>query len=169
MRSPAVMLGLRYRVETANEVMVSQLSTPAQSEVIYPDTDGKPMANNTKQFRWILVIQQNIDWLYADNPNVFVAGDLFWYPIQGKNTIVNAPDVMVVFGRPKGDRGSYKQWEEDDIAPQVVFEILSPGNTQEEMDKKLLFYDRYGVEETISTILIIISCGAGCEGSRVWM
>ncbi len=32
---------------------------------------------------------------------------------------------MVVFGRPKGDRGSYKQWLENQIAPQVVFEILS--------------------------------------------
>jgi hypothetical protein len=28
-----------------------------------------------------------------------------------------------------------------------VFEILSPGNTQEEMERKLLFYDRYGVQE----------------------
>jgi len=28
-----------------------------------------------------------------------------------------------------------------------VFEILSPGNTQDEMEKKLLFYDRHGVEE----------------------
>jgi len=44
-------------------------------------------------------------------------------------------------------RGSYKQWEENDIAPQVVFEILSPGNRSQEMAKKLLFYQRYGVEE----------------------
>jgi Uma2 family endonuclease len=57
------------------------------------------------------------------------------------------PDALVVFGRPKGDRGSYQQWLEDNIAPQVVFEVLSPGNTQTEMNKKLLFYDRYGVEE----------------------
>jgi hypothetical protein len=54
---------------------------------------------------------------------------------------------MVVFGRPKGDRGSYKQWQEDNLAPQVVFEILSPSNTSIEMAKKLLFYDRYGVQE----------------------
>ncbi|CCI05356.1 Similar to tr/Q8YY11/Q8YY11 (fragment) [Microcystis aeruginosa PCC 9443] len=54
---------------------------------------------------------------------------------------------MVVFGRPKGRRGSYKQWEEDNIAPQVVFEILSPSNSLEEMERKLLFYQRYGVEE----------------------
>ena len=127
--------------------MVSQLQSPTYSEVIYPESDGKPMANNTTQFRWILVIQQNLDWLFADNPNVFVAGDLFWYPVEGKRNIVNAPDVMVVFGRPKGDRGSYQQWNEAGIAPQVVFEILSPSNTQNEMDRKLLFYERYGVEE----------------------
>jgi len=128
--------------------MVSHIqSQTEQAQVIYPDSDGQPRANNTKQFRWILVIQQNLDWLYANDPNVFVAGDLFWYPVEGKPNIVNAPDVMVVLGRPKGDRGSYQQWNEDNIAPQVVFEILSPGNSQNEMDRKLLFYDRYGVLE----------------------
>jgi Uma2 family endonuclease len=128
--------------------MVSHIqSQTEQAQVIYPDSDGQPRANNTKQFRWILVIQQNLDWLYANDPNVFVAGDLFWYPVEGKPNIVNAPDLMVVLGRPKGDRGSYQQWNEDNIAPQVVFEILSPGNSQNEMDRKLLFYDRYGVLE----------------------
>ncbi|WP_413175532.1 Uma2 family endonuclease [Anabaena azotica] len=127
--------------------MVTQPLPLNASEVIYPDSDGQPMANNTEQFRWILVIQQNLDWLFADNPDVFVAGDLFWYPIEGKNYIVNAPDVMVVFGRPKGKRGSYLQWQENNIAPQVVFEILSPSNSQTEMERKLIFYERYGVEE----------------------
>ncbi len=144
--------------------MVSQLESPSQSEVIYPDSDGQPMANNTTQFRWIVVIQQNSDWLFADDPNVFVAGDLFWYPVQEKPNMVNAPDIMVVFGRPKSDslrdsfaviapcyanasRGSYQQWNEGNIAPQVVFEILSPSNRQDEMDRKLLFYERYAVKE----------------------
>lgn len=54
---------------------------------------------------------------------------------------------MVAFGRPKGDRGSYKQWEEGNIAPQVVFEILSPGNSEGEMERKLQIYARCGVEE----------------------
>lgn len=127
--------------------MVSQVTTPNQPDIIYPDSDGQPMANNTEQFRWILVIQQNLDWLVADDPNVFVAGDLFWYPVEGKPQIVNAPDVMVVFGATKRKRGSYQQWNEGGITPQVVFEILSPSNSQDEMDRKLLFYERYGVEE----------------------
>lgn len=127
--------------------MVSQIETKVKTDIIYPETDGKPMANNTIQFRWILVIEQNLELLYASKSDVFVAGDLFWYPLEGNNKIVTAPDIMVTFGRPKGDRGSYKQWEENNIPPQVVFEILSPSNTSREMAQKLLFYERYGVEE----------------------
>jgi Uma2 family endonuclease len=65
----------------------------------------------------------------------------------GDNTTRRAPAAMVIFGRPKGYRGSYQQWLEDNIAPQVVFEILSPGNRLAEMTAKFEFYDRYGVEE----------------------
>lgn len=127
--------------------MVSELQSSVQSEVIYPDSDGKPMADNTEQFHWIVVIQQNLEWLFAENPEVFVAGDLLWYPVEGSNTICTAPDVLVAIGRPKGYRGSYKQWAEDGIPPQVVFEILSPSNRLTEMNKKQAFYNRYGVEE----------------------
>lgn len=127
--------------------MVSQIESPTKPEVIYPDSDGQPMANNTEQFRWIVAIEQNLESLYAGDSNVFIAGDLFWYPVEGNNKIFTAPDVMVALGRPKGKRLSYKQWEEGNLAPQVVFEILSPSNTQDEMDRKLVFYERYGVEE----------------------
>ncbi len=118
-----------------------------QPEIIYPEDDGLPMSENTKQFRWIVSIKENLELLFADNPNVFVAGDLLWYPVEENNKIAYAPDVMVVLGRPKGDRGSYQQWKEDSIAPQVVFEILSPSNRLAEMMRKLDFHQRYGVEE----------------------
>ncbi len=124
------------------------IQTPVVKEqVIYPESDGKPMADNTKQFRWIVTIKEGLEALFADDPDVFVAGDLLWYPVEGRPDIRQAPDVMVVFGRPKGDRGSYRQWEEGGIAPQVVFEILSPSNTVAEMVRKFRFYERYGVEE----------------------
>ncbi|MEM9218945.1 MAG: Uma2 family endonuclease [Cyanobacteria bacterium P01_F01_bin.150] len=125
--------------------MTSLLSTT--SDIIYPDSDGQPMADNTKQFRWIVTIKENLEILFAEQPDVFVAGDLLWYPVQGNNTLKLAPDAMVAFGRPKGDRGSYQQWQEDNIAPQVVFEILSPGNRKGKMQEKFDFYERYGVQE----------------------
>jgi Uma2 family endonuclease len=119
----------------------------ATNQIVYPDSDGQPMSDNTKQFRWITVIKSNLDWLFQDQELVFVAGDLLWYPVEGNPKYRVAPDTMVVFGRPKGDRGSYKQWEEDNIAPQVVFEVLSPGNTEGEMERKLQIYARCEVEE----------------------
>lgn len=125
--------------------MTTQIA--AQNQIIYPERDGQPMSDNTKQFRWIVTIQGGLDSLFAGNPEVFVAGDLLWYPVEGDNKTRIAPDAMVVFGRPKGDRGSYLQWREDNIPPQVVFEVLSPGNRLGEMLKKLKFYERYGVEE----------------------
>ena len=123
-------------------------TTPATaSTIVYPDSDGQLMADNTLQFRWIVTIQGGFDALYHDRPDVFVAGDLLWYPVEGQPKLRLAPDALIVFGRPKGYRGSYKQWEEGGIAPQVVFEVLSPGNTRAEMLRKLAFYERYGVEE----------------------
>jgi Uma2 family endonuclease len=116
-------------------------------KVEYAESDGQPMADNTRQFRWIVTIQGGLDFLYVDVPNVFVAGDLLWYPVEGEPTIRTAPDVMVVFGRPKGDRGSYQQWLEENIAPQVVWEVLSPGNRPLEITRKVWFYEKYGVEE----------------------
>ena len=127
--------------------MVQQLTPETQAEIIYPDSDGNPMADNTEHYEWIVKIKENLEILFASENDVFIAGDLLWYPVEGSVKTRQAPDVMVIFGRPKGKRGSYKQWEENNIAPQVVFEILSPGNRSQEMAKKLLFYQRHGVEE----------------------
>ncbi len=121
--------------------------TLVQEDIIYPESDGLPLADNSKQFRVITTIQGNLDILYEDDPQVLVVGDMFWYPVQGNSKLRRAPDVMVAFGVPKGDRAAYLQWQENNIAPQVVFEIRSPSNTNKAMAEKQIFYDRYGVHE----------------------
>ena len=126
--------------------MVQQLEANQKPEIVYPDSDGKPMSDNTEQYKWIVIIKENLEIIFAAVANVFIAGDLLWYPTEGSRKC-QAPDVMVAFGRPKGKRGSYKQWLEEDIAPQVAFEILSPSNTSSEMSDKLRFYQSHGVEE----------------------
>jgi Uma2 family endonuclease len=128
---------------------MSSITPPAADRLRlqYPDSDGKLMADNTLQFRWIVTIQGALDDLFRDRSDVFVAGDLLWYPVEGHSEIRAAPDTLVAFGRPKGDRGSYMQWLENGVAPQVVFEVLSPGNRHGEMIHKFRFYERHGVEE----------------------
>jgi Uma2 family endonuclease len=127
--------------------MTTMLPGTIPHKVRYPSSDGKPMSENTLQFQCIVKIQGGLDSQYADDPNVLVVGDLLWYAVQGNPKIRCAPDAMVVFGRPKGHRSSYQQWEEGGIAPQVVFEVRSPGNRFGEMQEKFDFYQRYGVEE----------------------
>ena len=129
------------------------MSTAASNtlpEIDYPDSDGNPMSDNTEQYRWIVIIKENLEIMFADDPNVFIAGDLLWYPVRYTQKRF-APDVMVAIGRPKGRRGSYKQWLEDNIAPQVVFEILSPSNKDrrgmDSLEEKFDFYETYGVKE----------------------
>ncbi len=127
--------------------MSATISILNKPEVSYPESDGLPMADNTKQFRWIVTIQGGLDAVFRDDPHVFVAGNLLWYPVEGNNLIRTAPDIFVVFGRPKGDRGSYLQWLEANIAPQVIFEIYSPGNRPGQLLGKFKFFEKYGVEE----------------------
>jgi Uma2 family endonuclease len=127
--------------------MTTTLAPRPPKPVEYPESDGKPMADNTKQARWIFMLYGNLLALFADVADVFIAADILWYPVEGEPKVRIAPDVLAAFGRPKGDRGSYKQWEEGGISPQVVFEVLSPGNDYDEMAKKFAFYEDQGVEE----------------------
>src|SRR4051812_47879746 len=122
-------------------------TSPTPSEVFYPECDGKPMAENTLQLEWIFRLVGNLRNLFRDQPDIFVAGNQNWYPVKGRPDVVQAPDAYVVFGRPKGFRGSWKQWEENDVPMTVVFEILSPSNSVWEMIDKFDFYDQHGVEE----------------------
>jgi Uma2 family endonuclease len=122
-------------------------SEPDTDFAVYPDADGKPVADNTLQLRWITTLQGNLDAIFRHRDDVFVAGDNLIYPVRGNPTISQAPDVYVAFGRPKGDRGSYKVWEEGGTFPQVIWEVLSPSNTVREMQRKRRFYRRYGAEE----------------------
>ncbi len=124
--------------------------TQQNPEIDYPESDGKPMSENTEQYRWIVTIKENLEIVFADDPHVFIAGDLLWYPVRHSLKCMG-PDVMVAIGRPKGRRGSYKQWVEGDIAPQVVFEILSPSNKtkrgKQELQEKFEFYEAHQVQE----------------------
>ena len=135
---------------------MTSLLTIIQDDRFYPSSDGKPMAENTEQYRWIVLIAENLTAIFSQNPNVFIAADLLWYPMPISERVkgepyAQAPDIMVVWGRPKGFRSSYIQHKEENIPPQVVFEILSPSNKTEdglrELQKKLEFYQRHDVEE----------------------
>jgi Uma2 family endonuclease len=57
----------------------------SQEEIEYPESDGEPMAENTVQYDWITTIKGGLDIVFQHDPDVFITGDLFWYPVQGRH------------------------------------------------------------------------------------
>ncbi|MCA2684750.1 MAG: Uma2 family endonuclease, partial [Microcystis sp.] len=53
--------------------MVSYLDI--DDDLLFPDSDGQPMADNTEQYEWIVKIKENLEIIFADDPKVFIAGD----------------------------------------------------------------------------------------------
>ena len=43
---------------------VNPLEAPTKP-ILYPDSDGKPMADNTKQFQWIVTLEGGLQALFA--------------------------------------------------------------------------------------------------------
>jgi hypothetical protein len=96
-----------------------------------------------KQAEWMVMLFGNLSIVL----DCFVGMNNFWFPVEGEPEVRLAPDVYVAFGRPKGYRASYKQWEEANVPVTVVFEVLSPSNRGAEMEHKYNFYEEHGVEE----------------------
>ena len=42
----------------------------------YPESNGKPMAENTQQYSWIVILKENLEILCKGVPLVFIAADL---------------------------------------------------------------------------------------------
>jgi hypothetical protein len=34
-------------------------------DILYPSSDGEPMADNTEQYKWIVTIKENLEILFA--------------------------------------------------------------------------------------------------------
>jgi len=54
----------------------------SKQEIEYPDTADEPLAENTVQYRWITTIKGNLGIIFKQDPDVFVTGGLFRYPVE---------------------------------------------------------------------------------------
>ena len=113
-----------------------------------PRAMGSPIAENTPP-NSIGSSSSKRDWnsSLGTIPRLCRRPDLFWYPVEGKPKIRTAPDTLVVFGRPKGDRGAYIQFREDGIPPRSSSKSSRPATRPSKMTEKFRFYAEYGVEE----------------------
>lgn len=77
---------------------------------------------------------------FADDPNVYVSGDMFVHYEPGNKRRHVAPDVFAVRGvRKDGQRPNYLVWEEG-RAPEMVIELASDSTHANDTGKKFRLY-----------------------------
>lgn len=120
---------------------------PGGEEIFYPESDGEPMAETDIHAKLLMDLRTALDIFFADREDVYVSGNIMFYYVEGDPTKVISPDVMVCFGIPKGERRSYKTWEENGVVPSVVIELSSRGTWSKDLDEKYFLYEQLGVKE----------------------
>lgn len=119
----------------------------ATADPLYPDSDGKPMAETGIHVVTIFELFQALRRQYRDREDVYLAADMFLYYEEGNPKARKAPDVMVCMGvRGNHQRRSFRVWEEHTV-PTVVFEITSKKTRREDAESKPAVYARIGIPE----------------------
>ena len=114
-------------------------------EIIYPSSDGEPLAETYAHLYAILVTLEILKQ-YLQGQQVTVLANQFLYYAQGFPRLRVAPDVMVIFNVAPGGRDNYKIWEEKQV-PSVIFEITSEGTKDRDTGYKKTLYEQLGVKE----------------------
>ncbi|MEM8544930.1 MAG: Uma2 family endonuclease [Cyanobacteria bacterium P01_H01_bin.119] len=117
------------------------------TDIDYPESDGKPMAESDYQRPYIAYGTEVLDIFFAARPDIYVSGNVLIYYEEGNPKASTAPDVFVVFNRPKGKRTSYKLWQEDNQPPSFVLEITSKSTLSEDQGTKRGLYAFLGIAE----------------------
>lgn len=115
--------------------------------LVYPSSDGKPMAETDKHRKLMVDFIQMLEYHFRETNDVYISGNLLIYYEEGNPRKSVAPDVFVVFGVGKKPRRTYLTWEEGNT-PDFVLEVASPSTHQQDFGrKKALYASVLGVKE----------------------
>ena len=107
--------------------------------LVYPSSDGKPMAETDKHRKLMMDFIQMLEYHFRDANDVYGSGNLLMYYEEGNPIKSVAPDVFVVFGVGKKSRRTYLTWEEGNT-PDFVLEVASPSTYQHDFGPKKHLY-----------------------------
>src|SRR5262245_4365565 len=119
---------------------VSRIAAPPPGRTNdYPTSDGRPMAETDFHRQLMTALIEALEDHYADDPHVYVSGNLLLFYVPGDKRRHVSPDVFVVKGVPKRDRPNYLVWQEGK-GPDVVIELTSSSTRREDLNQKFQLY-----------------------------
>ena len=114
---------------------------------IYPDSDGKPMAETGIHVIAIIWLHQMLRYHFRVRDDMYIAANMFLYYVEGQPKKRRAPDIMVAKGViGQHERRSFKTWIEG-VVPSCIIEVTSKKTTNEDLKQKKPTYQRIGVRE----------------------
>ena len=113
----------------------------AAQTLVYPESDGEPMAETGRHVRALLDMIDMIDWHFRDTPDVHVSGNMFLYYEEGNPRKVISPDVFMVRGVGKKELRTYKTWEQQPYLDFVI-EFASPSTFTRDFAEKKEIYEQ---------------------------
>ena len=119
---------------------------PTETTDLYPESDGKPMADTDLHLYWIKRVQDMIETFLSQDPGAYLSGNIMMYDREGPARTAVSPDILVAFGLGKKFRRTYKVWEEGK-PPDFVMEFSSRRTYQNDLDEKMAHYARMGIPE----------------------
>ena len=119
---------------------------PTDTADMYPESDGKPIAETDLHIDAIYQMRQMLKAYFAENPDVYVSGNIMMYYVKGSPQQSVSPDILVSFGIGKKQRRTYKVWEEGK-PPDFVLEFSSKSTYQNDLDDKMRLYAKIGITE----------------------
>lgn len=117
-----------------------------EAKIIYPESDGEPMAETDLHIQLILDLRFVLREFFRTAERIYVGSNLLLYYVEGDPTKSVAPDLFVVRGVGKHDRRTYQLWEEGQ-APNLVIEVSSRKTKNEDLNWKKQLYAWLGVRE----------------------
>ena len=119
---------------------------PTEDMVIYPDSDGKPLAESERHLRCIFRMLDILETHFADTEDAYVWSNMMLYYVKDNPHIYLKPDIFVSFGVGKHERLFYKVWEEGK-PPDFIMEFASKSTYDNDLSHKKDIYANIGVTE----------------------
>ena len=119
---------------------------PTETADLYPESDGKPMAETDHHIDAITRMRSLFRNHYKHIPDTYISGNLMMYYEDGRPPKAVSPDILISFGVGKKPRRTYKIWEEGK-PPDFVVEFSSKGTVQNDLNHKMELYARLGIPE----------------------
>lgn len=121
-------------------------STPDELRVAYPEQREDDMGETSIHIKLVTSLLWTLILFLKHRSDVFVSANMNLYWEEGNPDRWLAPDLLVAFGVPAGERSIFQVWKEG-VCPQVIVEVASKRTWRADVSDKLQVYSDLGVEE----------------------